>query len=434
MLAVDPHPVRIRVDDDRQRSRLTVFFRLLLSIPHFVWLWLWSIVAVLAGIANWLLTLITGRSPEGLHRFLSAYVRYTTHVLAYVLLAANPYPGFTGSPGYPVDLEIEGPQQQRRVVTGFRLILAVPALLLAVAFIGTTGSSGGEYGQADADAWSAWSWGASGGALFTVAFLGWFAALATAQMPKGFRDLEAYGLRYVAQALAYVLVLTDRYPNADPADPPATGPDHPIRLGVSDDLRRSRLTVFFRLLLSIPHIVWIILWSVAVFFAALAAWVGALITGSPPAALHRFLSSYVRYSQHVSAYLFLTANPFPGFTGAAGSYPVDLQLPPSGPQRRVVTGFRLFLALPAFAVSSSLGALLFVTGFLGWFVALATGRMPHSFREAQAYAIRYSAQASAYLLLVTERYPYSGPALGSPPPAEADSDAGIPPEPTPSAA
>jgi hypothetical protein len=74
--------------------------------------------------------------------------------------------------------------------------------------------------------------------------------------------------------------------------------------------------------------------------------------------------------------------------------------------------------LPAFAVSSGLSALLFIAGFLGWFAALATGRMPHSLREAQAYALRYSAQAEAYALLVTDRYPYSGPALASPPEPE----------------
>jgi hypothetical protein len=42
--------------------------------------------------------------------------------------------------------------------------------------------------------------------------------------------------------------------------------------------------------------------------------------------------------------------------------------------------------------------------------------MPRSLREAQAYSLRYSAQVSSYLLLVTGRYPYSGPALGSPEP------------------
>ncbi len=32
-----------------------------------------------------------------LHGFVSAYVRYTTHVTAYISLAANPFPGFTGA-------------------------------------------------------------------------------------------------------------------------------------------------------------------------------------------------------------------------------------------------------------------------------------------------------------------------------------------------
>lgn len=428
MRDVEQHPVRIRVDDDLRRSRLTVFFRYLLAIPHYVWFVLWTIAAQLVGLINWAATLLTGKAPGSLHRFLAAYVRYVTHLLAYLFLAANPYPGFTGSPGYPVDLEIDGPEPQRRLVTGFRLFLALPALLLTVVFAGITGPTGGEYGSGT-DARGAWTTGSSGGVLLTVTFLAWFAALVTARMPHGFRDLQAYGIRYVAQALAYTLVLTDRYPNADPDEQPAaSGPDHPVRVNVNDDLRRSRLTVFFRLLLAIPHIVWILLWSIAVFVVAIITWFAALIVGYPPRAFHRFLSSFVRYSTHLSAYLFLTANPFPGFTGTPGTYPVDLELPGPERQRRLVTAFRFFLAVPALFVSSALGALAFVTAFLGWFYALVTGRMPQSFRDAQAYVIRYSAQVYAYALLLTERYPYSGPVLGSPEPAEE------PPEPEPEAA
>ena len=37
---------------------------------------------------------------------------------------------------------------------------------------------------------------------------------------------------------------------------------HPIGLIVTDDLRRSRLTVFFRLLLVIPHLIWLTLWGI----------------------------------------------------------------------------------------------------------------------------------------------------------------------------
>jgi Domain of unknown function (DUF4389) len=173
--------------------------------------------------------------------------------------------------------------------------------------------------------------------------------------------------------------------------------------------------------------VWITLWWVAATLAAIAAWIVAVIIGRPPAALHRFLSAFVRYASHLSAYVALTANPFPGFTGTAGSYPVDPVLPPPDRQRRLVTLFRLFLALPAFAVSSAIGGLLFAGAFLSWFASLVLGRMPHSLREAQAYSLRYSAQVLAYLLLVTDRYPYSGPALGSPVPEPAPAPPSKPP-------
>ena len=34
---MNEHPVQLVVEDDLQRNRLTVFFRLILAIPHFIW-------------------------------------------------------------------------------------------------------------------------------------------------------------------------------------------------------------------------------------------------------------------------------------------------------------------------------------------------------------------------------------------------------------
>src|ERR671930_2757381 len=125
------HPIRLVVNDDLQRNRLTVFFRLILAIPHIVWFVVWGIVALLAAIANWFATLVKGQSPEGLHNFLATYLRYQTHVYAYVLLIADPFPGFGGQPGYPIDLEVDGAQPQSRVTVFFRIILAIPAMIIA---------------------------------------------------------------------------------------------------------------------------------------------------------------------------------------------------------------------------------------------------------------------------------------------------------------
>ena len=412
---VQQHPVRLVVDDDLKRSRLTVFFRLLLAIPHFVWAFLWTNASFIVALVNWFATLIAGRSPKALHAFLGAYVRYTTHLLAYLSLAANPYPPFAGNVSYPIDLEIDEPQSQRRLVTLFRGWLVIPAFLLLAVFLAFVGGGGGTYRGTD-DGASASFETTTVGILWTVAFFAWFASLITARMPLGFRNLQAYGLRYAAQVSAYFFLLTDRYPNLDPVDPPSTGPLHPVGLAVTDDLRRSRLTVFFRFLLALPHFVWLILWGIVAFLAGVAGWFAALVLGRLPRPLHRFLAAYLRYSTHVFSFLFLTANPFPGFTGVAGSYPVDPELPEPERQKRLVTFFRFFLAFPALAVSSSLYTLAFVAAFFGWFVSLALGRMPRSFREAQAYAIRYGTQTSAYLWLLTPRYPYSGPSLGQPEP------------------
>jgi hypothetical protein len=380
-------PVQVTVrDDDLRRSRLTVFFRLLLAIPHLVWLYLWASVAYIVAFIGWVAALFTGRLPRWAHEFLGAYIRFTVHLAAYLSLAANPYPGFVGAAhSYPVDLDIAPPERQNRWAVLFRLVLALPAALLA------------GYG--------------TGALLFVIPFFAWFACLAQARVPRGFRDALVYAIGYSAQATAYLLLLTPRYPTSDPAAAPAAElPTHPIRLSVDgDDLRRSRLTVFFRYLLYLPHYVWLTLWTVLVYLVAIIAWFAALITGRVPESLHRFMAAWLRYQTHVNAFLYLTANPFPGFTGRPGSYPVELTVGPRIDQSRWVTLGRVFLALPALAVATTLSFALSIAGVLGWFAALATGRMPDGLRNLQAYALRYYAQTYAYAVLVTARYPYSGP-------------------------
>ncbi len=180
------HPIRLRVDDDLERSRLTVFLRLLLVIPHLVVLALWVVVVFVVAIVNWVVTLVTGRSPDVLHRFLAAFLRYAAHVAGYVMLLANPYPSFAPSTPYPIDIEVAPPARQNRWVTGFRLILAIPALILANVL---------------------------GQVVEVIAFLGWFVCLAIGRMPRGMRDLAAFCLRFQLQTYGYVLLLTQRYPS-----------------------------------------------------------------------------------------------------------------------------------------------------------------------------------------------------------------------------
>ncbi len=395
----EQRPVHLILNDDQARSPLTVFFRLLLVIPHLILLSLWGFVAFFAVVINWFATLFAGQSPEGLHNFLAAYIRYAIQVGAYLFLVADPYPPFGGGPEYPVDVQIPPPTPQNRWKVGFRVILAFPALLFAGALASTGRTTGG--------------YNFSFGLLGIVAFLGWFVCIARSQMPRGLRDAAVYALAYSAQLDAYLFLLTERYPDSDPLAVFDEVPvrEDPIRLQADDRLARSRVTVFFRLLLAIPHLIWLSLWGIVAFFAAIANWLATLVRGASPEGLHNFLASYVRYATHVYAYLYLTADPFPGFTGAQGSYPVDLSIEGPRPQKPWSVGFRIVLAIPALFLASAYANVAGAAAILGWFAALVTGEMPKGLRSAQTLALRYLAQTYAYFLLLTDSYPYSGPCL-----------------------
>ena len=181
------HPIRLVVNDDLQRNRLTVFFRLILAIPLLLWATLWLVIAVLATIANWFATLFTGRSPDGLHTFLGTFLRYTTHVRAYLLLVADPYPSFTGKQGtYPIDLEVDPPEPQSRLTVLFRVILAIPALLLTNILSNLSQ---------------------------LLAVFSWFIARVMGRVPEGLRNFAALALRIETQTYGYLMILTSRYPS-----------------------------------------------------------------------------------------------------------------------------------------------------------------------------------------------------------------------------
>jgi 2-(1,2-epoxy-1,2-dihydrophenyl)acetyl-CoA isomerase len=181
---VGTHPVSLVVTDDLQRTRLTVFFRWILALVPSLVVALWGVAALVVAIAAWLTALVNGRLPDGMHRWLAAFLRYAVQVEAYSVLAADPFPGFSPQ-AYPVDLVIADAAAQPRWTVALRLPLMVPAYLFAIALA---------YVAA------------------LIAFLIWFAALATGQAPRGMRDLLVYAMRYRAQTFAYLLLLTSSYP------------------------------------------------------------------------------------------------------------------------------------------------------------------------------------------------------------------------------
>jgi hypothetical protein len=181
-------------------------------------------------------------------------------------------------------------------------------------------------------------------------------------------------------------------------------PPHPIHLIVTDDLVRSRLTVFFRLVLAIPLVLWLALWSLAVAFAVIVAWVVGIVTGRIPNSLHSFMAQYVRFSTQVNAYVWIAANPYPSFMGDTG-YPVDLGIADPVQQSRLTILFRLVLAIPAAIVTNVLQNVAWIVAIFAWFLGVITGRANKGMEELLAYILRYQAQTYGYVLLLTQRYP-----------------------------
>ena len=191
-------------------------------------------------------------------------------------------------------------------------------------------------------------------------------------------------------------------------------PLHPVHLvGDAHDLRRSRVTVFFRLLLALPHLVWLALWTVAVIVVAILNWFVTLFTGTPPRAFHRFLAPVrplrparlrVRLPRGESVpglhgrsrHATRSTSCCPSARGRTAGRPASGSSSPSRPRSSTARSARR---------SSS-------PAILTWFVALVRGSAPWGLRNLSAYALRYSAQLNAYCPPADRRVSAREPARG----------------------
>jgi hypothetical protein len=171
-----------------------VLFRALLFLPHYIVLSLWSLFAAAVLVIGWIVALIIGRLPARLHRWLAVYLRYSGQVTAWFEVLSGRYPLPHQGDRHPFAIEIPRPRRQRRLVTLFRLPLALPALVLASVF----------------------------GVILTTSAIGaWFVALILGRTTAGLQELGAFCLRYQLETSAYLMLLTPRYPRLEPAPPPA---------------------------------------------------------------------------------------------------------------------------------------------------------------------------------------------------------------------
>jgi len=203
---------------------------------------------------------------------------------------------------YPVSIRIEPVLARRnRLTTAFRLILAIPHLLL-VGGAGLAFSSGGD---------SRTTLGSEEGLLGAVAALlaiiSWFTIVIAGAHMIGIRQFTAFYLRWRVRAVAYLMLLEDAYP-------PFGDAPYPASIDIVDPPVRRRLTVALRLLLALPHLFVLAFVLLAWGFTTIVAWFMIVFTGTYPQGLYEFGVGALRWRLRVEAYLLLMVDEYPPFS------------------------------------------------------------------------------------------------------------------------
>ncbi len=182
---------------------------------------------------------------------------------------------------------------------------------------------------------------------------------------------------------------------------------YPITFDVAPPAPQSRLTVFFRILMVIPHQIVLYFLQIAAQVITLIAWFAILFTGKYPAGMYGFVVGYLRWSTRVGAYSALLTGVYPPFAlDDAMAYPVRFSVQPQLEGRnRLTVFFRLFMVIPHLIVLALLGIVAALAWIAAWFVALFTGSVPEGIHNFLAGITRWSTRANGYALLLTDEYP-----------------------------
>jgi Domain of unknown function (DUF4389) len=206
----------------------------------------------------------------------------------------------TGEPAYPVRLSVDYPERElNRLTTAFRLIVAIPILIVA----GSVGGHEGAYGAGG----HGWTFAAgTGGLLFLAPLL---MILFRQKYPRWWFDWNLELLRFSNRIGVYLALMDDRYPSTDEQQAVALEIPYPdAKQGL------NRWLPLIKWLLAIPHYILLaFLWLAAV-VSVVIAWFAILFTGHYPRGLFDFVLGVFRWTNRVVGYAFiLVTDQYPPF-------------------------------------------------------------------------------------------------------------------------
>ncbi|MEX0667465.1 MAG: DUF4389 domain-containing protein [Acidimicrobiia bacterium] len=197
------------------------------------------------------------------------------------------------SPSYPARLDIDYPVKLDRLKTFFRLIWAIPILII-LTLITATGNEGVATETGEEFARS--GVGIAAG-LFVATML---MILFRERYPRWWFDFARELGRFSARVGAYMTLLTDRYPSTVDEQSVHLDLDYP---DVEQYLNRWLPLV--KWLLAIPHFILLVVLGIGAIVAVVVAWFAILFTGRYPRPLFDYVVGVTRWTLRVQAYAFL---------------------------------------------------------------------------------------------------------------------------------
>jgi hypothetical protein len=176
-----------------------------------------------------------------------------------------------------------------RVSTALRLVYVIP-IVIVLGLIGGTagGDTAGDGGRA----------GAFGGGVLVVPVL--LMIVFRNKYPRWWFDFNLQLVRFSTRVMAYLALMSDRYPSTDEEQSVHLELDYP---SVAQDLNRWLPLV--KWLLAIPHYIILVFLGVAAVIAVIVAWFAVLVTGRYPRPIFDFVEGVLRWGLRVQAYAFL---------------------------------------------------------------------------------------------------------------------------------
>jgi hypothetical protein len=195
-----------------------------------------------------------------------------------------------GSTAYPVTFSVDYPERElNRLTTAFRLIVAIPILIVLAAL----GGEGAHYGNQQS-----WAFGGGAGGLLFLAPL--LMILFRQKYPRWWFDWNLELLRLENRVCVYLALMDDRYPSTDERQSVQLELPYP---DAERDLNRWLPLV--KWLLAIPHFILLVFLWLAAVVAVIIAWFAILFTGRYPRGLFDFVLGVLRWGNRVVAYAFL---------------------------------------------------------------------------------------------------------------------------------